>query len=168
MFEIGQYVVKANTGVCKVTEIRSVSMSEEDEAREYYILSPYGDSRSTILVPVGSDKSNVRSIMTEEEAGTFIHQIPEIEVAWIESDRQREQHYKDAIKSNRPDQLVSIIKNLYIRSRERELQGKKTTAVDDRYVKIAEAALYQELAIALGKLPEDMRSVVMDTLEPIG
>lgn len=168
MFEIGQYVVKANTGVCKVTEIRSVSMSEEDEAREYYILAPYSDSRSTILVPVGSDKSNVRSIMTEEEAGAFIHQIPEIEVAWIESDRQREQHYKDAIKSNRPDQLVSIIKNLYIRSRERELQGKKTTAVDDRYVKIAETALYQELAIALGKLPEDMRSVILDTLEPIG
>jgi len=168
MFEIGQYVVKANTGVCKVTEIRSVSMSEEDEAREYYILAPYSDSRSTILVPVGSDKSNVRSIMTEEEAGAFIRQIPEIEVAWIESDRQREQHYKDAIKSNRPDQLVSIIKNLYIRSRERELQGKKTTAVDDRYVKIAETALYQELAIALGKLPEDMRSVILDTLEPIG
>jgi len=164
MFETGQYVVKANTGVCKVTEIRSVSMSEEEEAKEYYILTPYGDNRGTIMVPVGSDKSNVRSIMTEEEAVAFLNHIPEIEVAWILSDRMREQHYKDAIRSNQPEQLVSIIKNLYIRNKEREQQGKKSTAVDERYCKMAETALYQELAVALGKVPEEMRALIVETL----
>jgi len=165
MFEVGQYVVKANTGVCKVAEITLKAMSEEEEAREFYVLSPYMDMKARLFVPVASSVSNIRSILTREEAETFLRHIPEIETAWIESDRLREQHYKEAIKSNDPERLVSIIKNLYLRNRQREQQGKKSTAVDDRYFKMAEGVLYTELAVAMERKPDEMRTEIISQID---
>lgn len=167
MFEVGQYVMKANTGVCRVVEIAALSMSDGEDEKMYYHLSPYGDARAKLFVPVESSRSNIRALLTPEEASCLIERIPEIEAAWIESDRLREQEYKNAIKSNEPEQLISMIKNLYIRGRKREQQGKKSTAVDDRYFKMAETTLYQELAVALGKEPEEMRQVILCSLSSI-
>lgn len=167
MFEIGQYVMKANTGVCQVVAITTYNVTDEEDERLYYNLSPYGDAKAMLFVPVDSSCSNIRALMTSDEARSLIDRIPEIEAAWIESDRLREQEYKNAIKSNEPEQLVSMIKNLYCRSKMREQQGKKSTAVDDRYFKMAEAALYQELAVALGKELNEMREVILTSISTV-
>lgn len=165
MFKIGQYVVKANTGVCRISAITTYQVSSDDDDETlYYNLVPESDGRSVLFVPVDSEKSNMRRIMTNEEASAFIDRIPEIATAWIASDRLREQYYKDAIKSNKPEALVSIIKNLYIRNKEREEHGKKSTAIDDRYFHIAENALYSELAIALDKGVSEIRDFIISAL----
>lgn len=165
MFEVGQYIVKANTGVCKVIDITMYSRSEEDEERECYLLSPYSNESARLFVPVESDKSNMRPIMTQAEALELLKRVPEIHAAVIASEKVREQEYKDAIKSNDPISLVSIIKNLNIRTREREEQGKKSTAVDERYLSLAQAALFPELATALGKGMEEMMSILSEMHE---
>ena len=166
MFGIGQYVVKANTGVCRISAITTYQVSsDDDDDTLYYNLVPESDRRSVLFVPVDSEKSNMRCIMTKEEAAEFVNSISGIATAWISSDRLREQYYKEAIRSNKPEALVSIIKNLYLRNREREEHGKKSTAIDDRYSHIAETVLYPELAIALGKEIEEIRDFIIGTLE---
>lgn len=45
--------------------------------------------------------------------------------------------------------LVGIIKTLYLRKQERVDAGKKNTALDERYFKLAENHLHSELAFAL-------------------
>ncbi len=165
MYKIGDYVVKANTGICLISDIIMKKLSELSEEKEYYVLVPLDDERARLFVPTASDTSNIRCALNEEEAWSLIKSIPDIEVRWIESDRMREKEYKDVMRSNDPVALVSIIKNLYIRNREREERGKKVTAVDDRYFKLAENTLYSELAHALGKDKKDMRAVISDTLE---
>lgn len=91
--------------------------------------------------------------------------IPEVEAAWIANDKLREQTYKEAIHSCNPTALVSIIKNLYIRKKQRSEQGKKSTATDERYFKLAEDNLYAELAFALGKEKNQMRQIIAETIE---
>lgn len=165
MFEIGQYVVKANTGVCRISAITTYRVSsDDDDDTLYYNLVPENDRRSVLFVPIDSDKSNMRRIMTTEEASAFVDSISEIDTAWIASDRLREQYYKDAIKSNKPEALISIIKNLYLRNREREEHGKKSTAIDDRYSHIAETVLYSELSVALGREVSEIRQYVVETI----
>ena len=44
---------------------------------------------------------------------------------------------------------MKIIKTIYLRKQERLADGKKVTAVDERYYAIAEENLYGELAVAL-------------------
>ena len=165
MYKIGEYVVKANTGICKIDEIVMRSLAEGMEEKEYYVLIPVDDPRAKVFVPVASDKSNMRRAMDEKEAWDFIDSIPVIDVKWIESDKSREQEYKKAMRSNDPRHLVGIIKNLYLRSLERENQGKKATAVDDRYFKMAENALNSELAHALGKDKNVIRDLIAESIE---
>jgi CarD family transcriptional regulator len=165
MYAKGEYVAKANTGVCVIEDIVLKRLTETSDEKEYYCLAPIADSRAKFFVPVESDKSNLRKAMTEDEAWELIHEIPDIESKWIESDKFREQEYKNAMRSNDPKALVSIIKNLYLRNKQREEQGKKVTAIDERYFRMAETALYSEIAHALDKQKEDMKHLIFDTIQ---
>jgi CarD family transcriptional regulator len=86
---------------------------------------------------------------------------------WIDNDKQREQKYKEAIHSCEPEKLVSIIKNMYNRKLIRTAQGKKNTAVDDRYFKLAENNLYTELAFAMEKDKDDMQLLITNRMQEI-
>lgn len=160
MFEVGQFVVKANTGVCRVKDIMMYSLSEEDEKKLYYSLETVGEKRGTILVPVESGKSNVRPVMSRDEAEDLMRQIPLIHALESASERLREQEYRDTIKQNQPELLVGMIKSLYLRSREREAAGKKATAVDERYSKMAESVLFAEVSLVLGKEEDEIRETI--------
>lgn len=164
MYLKGDFVVKVNTGVCVVEDITTRKLTEESAEKEYYCLAPIADSRSKVFVPVDSDKSNLRRAMDRDEAIALIHDIPNIKSKWIESDKTREQEYKNAMRSNNPVALVGIIKNLYSRNKERLAHGKKVTAVDDRYFKMAENALYSEIAHALEKNTDDMRQLIINSI----
>lgn len=164
MYLKGEYVVKANTGVCVIEDIQKRRLTESSAEKEYYCLAPIADSRAKVFVPVESDKSNLRKAMDEGEAMALIHDIPNIKSRWIENDKTREQEYKNAMHSNDPVALVSIIKNLYLRNKERAERGKKVTAVDDRYFKMAENALYSEIAHALRKNKDDMKQLIIDSI----
>lgn len=164
MYLKGEFVVKANTGVCIVEDILMRRLTESSDEKQYYCLAPIADSRSKVFVPVDSDKANLRKAMNQEEAVALIHAIPRIETRWIESDKNREQEYKNAMRSNDPVALVGIIKNLYLRNKDRLEHGKKITAIDDRYFKLAENALYSEIAHALDKKTEDMKELIISSL----
>lgn len=167
MFSKGEFVVKPNAGVCVIEDIISKRLSDTAEEKKYYCLAPVADSRARLFVPVASDmdKTRLRKAMSENEAWELIRSIPDIESRWIENDKYREQEYKDAVHSNDPRALVSIIKNLYIRNKTREENGKKVTAVDDRYFKLAENALYSEIAHALNRNIDELQQLISSILK---
>lgn len=92
----------------------------------------------------------------------MIKRIPEIPIAWTNNEKMREQNYKETVKANSPEALVSIIKMIYQRKQKRLAQGKKCTATDARYFQIAENLLYMELGIALGKPKQEICKTIID------
>ena len=165
MYEIGDYVMKANNGVCRVEDTLHPDLPNVDKNRLYYLLVPLDNKNSRLYVPIDTAENSLRRALSEEEAWEVIEKIPEVEAAWIANDKLREQTYKEAIHSCNPTALVSIIKNLYIRKKQRSEQGKKSTATDERYFKLAEDNLYAELAFALGKEKNQMRQIIAETIE---
>ena len=165
MYEIGDYVIKANNGVCRVEDTLHPDLPNVDKNRLYYLLVPLDNKNSRLYVPIDTAENSLRRALSEEEAWEVIEKIPEVEAAWIANDKLREQTYKEAIHSSNPTALVSIIKNLYIRKKQRSEQGKKSTATDERYFKLAEDNLYAELAFALGKEKNQMRQIIAETIE---
>ena len=165
MYEIGDYVIKANNGVCRVEDTLHPALPTVDKNRLYYLLVPLDNKNSRLYVPIDTAENSLRRALSEEEAWEVIEKIPEVEAAWIANDKLREQTYKEAIHSCNPTALVSIIKNLYIRKKQRSEQGKKSTATDERYFKLAEDNLYAELAFALGKEKNQMRQIIAETIE---
>ena len=165
MYEIGDYVIKANNGVCRVEDTLHPDLPNVDKNRLYYLLVPLDNKNSRLYVPIDTAENSLRRALSEEEAWEVIEKIPEVEAAWIANDKLREQTYKEAIHSCNPTALVSIIKNLYIRKKQRSEQGKKSTATDERYFKLTEDNLYAELAFALGKEKNQMRQIIAETIE---
>ena len=83
---------------------------------------------------------------------------------YIENEKEREKIYKDAINSCNPQKLVGIIKNLYLRRLERTNSGKKNTVVDDRYFKLAENQLHNELSFALQVEKEQVVQIIAQSI----
>jgi len=164
MFRSGDYVVKPNTGVCRIEDIVQMDLAGTGE-KDYYRLHPLSDARSVLYVSVDADRSRLRAAMDREEALEFIRCIPEIDIAWVANEKLREQCYKDAFRTNEAADLVSIIKNMFLRRQERIAAGKKITATDDKYFQQAEKILYSELAVSLDIDPGDVKTMIMDTLE---
>ncbi len=168
MFEKGNYIFYGSTGVCKVEDITTLKLKDVPKDRLYYILHPYFEATGKIYAPVDNKKIVMRSIMTNKEAKELIDSIPETQELWIENDKLREEKYKTCIKTCECSDLIKIIKTLYLRKQERMAQGKKVTAVDDKYLRIAEDNLYSEMSIALEIPRDEMRQYITDRMEMIG
>ncbi|MCC8045210.1 MAG: CarD family transcriptional regulator [Clostridiales bacterium] len=164
MYSVGDYVVKANNGVCRIEDIVHLNLSSVSSDRLYYLLVPQSDKSAKLYVPVDTSDSLIRSVLSEEGAWAIIDKIPDISETWIANDKLREQEYKEAIKSCDPELLIGIIKNIYLRKAKRQSEGKKSTSVDDRYFRMAEQALYSELAFAIGRQPEEINTIIQDRI----
>jgi len=164
MFKAGDYVIKPNTGICRIVSIVRMDLLGNGDEKEYYQLNPLSDTRSTLYVTIDADRTRLRAAMCKEEAMDFIRSIPDIAVAWIANEKMREQTYKDAFRTNEAADLVSIIKNMYLRREERLAAGKKITATDDKYFQQAESILYSELAVSLGVRTDEVQNLISDTI----
>ncbi|MCQ2524566.1 MAG: CarD family transcriptional regulator [Lachnospiraceae bacterium] len=150
MFQIDEFVIHPTGGICRIEKIDSLEISGADQERKYYFLSQVKGRGSRVFVPVDMGNDVIRRVITLAEANELIDEIPSIGEASIENDKIRETKYKEAIKSCDCKELVSLLKNLYTRRSKRISEGKRNTATDEKYCKIAEDNLYGELAFALG------------------
>ncbi len=149
VFEKGEFVVAGSKGVCSVENITTLDISGVDREREYYILKPLYMQGSTVYVPVDAAKESMRRVLTKEEAQKLIEGIPRIPLITITNDKMLEQEYKGCMKANCCEEWVRIIKTIYLRKQKRLEAGRKVTAVDAKYFRIAEDNLYGELAVSL-------------------
>lgn len=163
MFEKGNYVMSAANGICEITDVVTMNLSGMN--KEYFLLVPVEEKSAKVYIPVDAADNRIRHVLTREEAMAVIEKIPMIEEVWVENDKERERIYKEAIASKEPERLIGIIKNLYRRKKERIDAGKKCTAIDERYFKIAENQFHAELAFALGEEKQNMKQFITDKIK---
>lgn len=164
MYKIGDYVVKASSGVCRVDNIMHLDMSGIDRNRLYYLLVPVNDENGKIYYPVDSSAQQIRKVMTLQEAYELIDRIPDIQEISISNDKLREQKYREVVKGIEPESLLSIIKTTYLRKKNRLEKGKKNTVVDENYLNLAEKMLFSELCLVLGKDKDEVHNLIAETL----
>ena len=161
MFQIGDYVICSNKGVCEVENITVLNISGADKEKEYYILKPLYSAGRTVYVPVDPQKDHtMRKVLERTEAERLIGTIPEIPLLVITNDKMTEQMYKDCMKSNDCQELVKLIKTIHQRKQKRIQAGRKITAVDAKYFHLAEENLYGELAVALDLSREEVSGYI--------
>ncbi len=168
MFERGDYVIYGTSGVCKVEDVTTMNMKDVPRDRLFYVLAPSSQKGGRIFTPVDSQKTQMRRILNREEAIRLIDQIPGIEELWITNEKQREENYKACMKSCDCREWIRIIKTLYLRKMERSAQGKKITATDEKYLRMAEDYLYSELEIPLEIPKEKMEQYITERITQSG
>lgn len=165
MFEKGEYVVVGNKGVCTVEDVTTLNISGVDKEREYYILKPVYMTGSTVYVPVDNAKESMRRVLTEAEAKQLIGGIPAIPTISITNDKLLEQEYRGCMKTNCCEEWIKIIKTIYQRKQKRLEAGRKVTAIDAKYFRIAEDNLYGELAVVLNIPRSEVQNYITSEID---
>lgn len=164
MYSVGQHVVCGNKGVCTVEDITTLDIAGVDRAKLYYILKPQYISASTVYVPV-ENAASLREVLTREQAQRLVEEMPDIAPLQIVNEKLAEQEYRSCMRSNDSMEWVRVIKTIYARRQKRLQAGRKETAVDGRYFKMAEDSLYGELAVALGMERSQVCTYIEDKLQ---
>ena len=165
VFAKGEYVVCGNKGVCVVEDVTTLNISGVDREREYYILKPVYVAGSTVYMPVDTAKESMRRVLSKEQADELIHEIPSIPLISITNDKLLEQEYRGCMKANCCEELIKVIKTIYLRKQKRLEAGRKVTAVDAKYFRMAEDTLYGELAISLSMPRESVEEYITGAME---
>lgn len=155
MFKIDDYVVYKRD-VCIIKEL--IQYHNID----YYLLNPIDDSSLKIYVPINND--DLRSIISKEAAIKLIKKIPDIEIISLQ-DKLIENNYKELMKNDCLEDLITIIKTTYLRNDERLRSGKKISEIDDTYFKRAEKILYNELSISLNMSFSEVKEYIIKSIE---
>lgn len=162
MFKVNDYVVYGSTGVCQIANIKKDEYNNSDQ-NEYYILNPvFNHSNMIIMVPVNNPNILMRAISTKDEVLSLIATMPAIESVWVDDERQRNTDFKAALKAGKNEELIKIIKTLYLEKEARLAVGKKLTKTDEDIFEAAEKHLNQEFAIALNISPEEVIPYILE------
>ncbi|MCR5739882.1 MAG: CarD family transcriptional regulator [Lachnospiraceae bacterium] len=160
MFSVGDYVVCGNKGVCRVESISALDISGTNNEEDYYILKPVYTPGSTMYISLESAPEKLRPVLTKKEANKLVKQMAGIPDIVVESDKQLEGEYKNCIRSNDATELAKLLKTIYHRREARFAAGRKETALDAKYFRMAGDYLYGELAISLGIDRKDVENYI--------
>lgn len=165
MYSVGDTVVCSN-GVCRVEKIGPLAgMGKSVANKKYYTLRPCFDAAATIYVPVEGDDEALRFALGKEEVRELMNEIEDLDQINISDEKKRELEYKNAVNSKDPRKLIRIIKTMYFRRKARIESGKKSTAIDERYFRIAENRLYEEMALALEIDRDEVKDYIRSYIE---
>jgi len=156
MYQKGEFVVYGTTGPCLVEDVTNLTIPGCDRKRKYYILHPVNTGKSTIYSPVDNVKVTMRYAIERTEAEALIDNLAEIKPLVVESEKFREEQFKDILKRCDLNECVAMIKLLFKKRRARLEQGRKFTTIDERYLRDAVDMVCSELALACGESREQM------------
>jgi CarD family transcriptional regulator len=166
MFKIGDYIILSNSGICKIDRIEPVHTPFSLEGGLYYSLTPIHEKDSKIFLPATQLPRRVRKVMDANEAMMILQMIPNIQKLCIINEKMRESIYKETLASCDPKAWASLIKTTHARSQKRLQEGKRKSALDDRYCKMAEKSLFAEISFAIGQSIEETGKRVLQSLTP--
>ena len=167
MFSVNDHVVFGNHGICVIKAIGPLDLGIAERGRLYYTLEPLYSEKNTIYTPVDKEDS-MRCAITEQEAWKLIDGIQAQEMIQVADEKRAEQAYREIMRTNECSGWSRIIKTIYLKNRKRLAEGKRYTAKDDIYLRLAEDFLFRELAAALKVKKEDVESIISDRVKQLG
>lgn len=149
MYSIGSTILYGAQGVCEISAIEHKEIA--GQKLPYYVLKPLYDHNATIFVPIQNQKlvGKMRGVLSRQEVHQLIEGMPEEEDIWIDNDSQRKDCYQKMLMGSKPEDLIRLIKTLYLRQEDQREKGRRLHLADERVFRDAEKLLYDEFALVL-------------------
>lgn len=159
MFNVNDYVMYGNIGICKIEEISKLDFGKEGI---YYTLQPVYADNSKIYVAVDNTKVNMRSAISKEEAVDIINGKKRCEEpVWVPNNKAREAMYKNLLKTGNCLQWYEMTKELTNKKREKQEEGKNLLQADESAFVAVKKLLYGELAVVLDLTIDEVNETVL-------
>lgn len=158
--KIGTYVMYGKTGVCLVKE--QITMSGE----LYYVLTPVGDSRSSVYVPCHNPDllARMRPLLTREEIDALLSEVDTVRLAWIDDRNERAMLYRTITGSGDRKELVRLLACLMRKKQERIAIGKRLSSMDENFLQECVRLVQEEFAMVLGITAREVGSYIQERL----
>ncbi len=153
-FEINDKIVYGVMGVCEIVDIAPPPIKGIDG--KYYYLQPIYDSRGIIYSPVDSNKVPMRYIMEKAECEKLIVRAQNCIKDAPLNEPVTAAMYDDMVKSQKPLELMHLVRALYNVKNERAKDLRKMKSMDSNMLTTAKKLLYGEMAAVLERDLKDM------------
>ncbi len=153
MFNIGDTVVYGATGVCRISDMRKMSVIGKQAA--YYVLNPINSPSSTVFVPIDNSRltDKIKRVMSNEEIDTMLSDKTDY-VEWVDDRKARAEKYASIITDGDKQQILCVLRLLYKEKLKMEDQGKKQYISDKRLMELAERIIGDEFSYVMTDIPK--------------
>lgn len=167
MFREGDHIIYGGEGVCRVEAIGPAPIAGADKSRTYYTLVPLYQ-RGVIYAPTDISV-RMRPVISADEAWALINNIPNMasEYARPADAKQALADYRAFLETYECEDLLNLIRMIYIKNESAITQGKNYSQTDDKFLKKARELLYGELAVALGIPAGEVEKTIVKAVEAI-
>lgn len=167
MYNQGDVVVYASTGVCEIENVGSINIGGIPKDMKYYTLRPLSKShKETIYVPT-TTKAFMRPAISADRAMEYISKIEDIEPVTPDSNNPKvaNDFYNSMLKSYDCDNVLTVLVSLVKKRRDVAQKGKFLNQTQQICLKQAEEMLYSEFSQALDTTVEQVRDMVEEKID---
>lgn len=156
MFNVGDTIVYTTCGLCKIDRITKKVFNGEE--REFYILKPLSDSRSTLQVQVDNPVTNIKlkTLLSRKEISDIISEIPNVKPYWIENENERKKVFSEIIRTGERIKILGVMISIIEHSKGLKDKGRKLHACDETYLNDARKLISEEFSYVLEMSKEDI------------
>ncbi len=124
--------------------------------RNYYVLRQMNSSSSTIYVATDNEAlcAKMRYVLSEKEILDILHGARDNSIKWIDDRKARAQAFHSIIASASHEELLLMIRCIYLKGRELSENHKKISDSDASLLHSAEKTVREEFAFSLGISPD--------------
>ncbi len=156
MFNVGDTIVYTSCGLCKIDRITKKIFNGEE--KEFYILKPLSDAKSTLQVQVNNPLTNIKlkSLLTRKEITEIINEIPNVKPYWIENENERKKIFSEIIRNGERIKILGVMISIIEHSKGLKDKGRKLHACDENYLNDAKKLISEEFSYVLEMTKEDI------------
>jgi CarD family transcriptional regulator len=165
MYEIGEYIIYGNGGICQVEDVGVLNISGISKKRIYYTLKPVYEN-GKIFTPIDTSVF-MRNLITYEEVQQLIKSIPSVKEKKCNEKNSRllQIYYKNLLKTHECSDLLTLIEGIYEKKAKAVKSGKKLGQIDSKFMKVAEGLINDEFSIVLGIPREEVEDYIREKIQ---
>ena len=162
-FSVGDCVVYAGNGICRINDIRRERFGGMEE-RIYYVMNSVYDEKAKFYLPadICCSGEKLRPLLSREEINSVIDKTEGTGSRWIENDEERMAAFEDLLKSGSVADILWLLKVLSLHKEEMHGSGRKFRASDEKMLAAAERVITEEFAYVLGLNREGVIPYIID------
>lgn len=160
-FEIGDIVLYAAHGCCRITEI------EQRETGSYYVLRPISHEHSKFLVPMNNQEliERLRPLPTPKALNSSIDRAAQADTTWIEDVATRRDEAKQVLAEGDEYDVLMLLRNFKAHKKHANAQGKKLLTTDAAILRGAQDFVRDEFSVVLGVEPREIDALLNKKLD---
>ncbi len=159
MFNAGEAVVYANSGIFIISEIAEKSFAA-GEKKLYYIMKPLNQNESTVYYPVDGAENRIRYPISATQAKKLLDSDFKTAVKWENNEMARRVLFDGILAEKDLFRLMGLVYIVSSEKAEKAAEGKKLRATDEKALNSAKKLLLDELSYATSMSEDEIFKII--------